>query len=57
MYRELMSTSESFGDESASLHSQLQFSYFEIKAGALSNTGLLTDDVRVKLILRSLRKV
>ena len=38
-----MSTPESFGDESASLHSKLQFRILKSKQlGALSNTGLLT---------------
>ena len=33
MYRELMSTPESFGDESASLHSKLQFRILKSKQG------------------------
>ena len=33
MCRELMLTPESFGDESASLHSQLQFCIFKSKQG------------------------
>ena len=52
MYRELMSTPESFGDESASFiidTFDIIISYFEIQAEALSNAGLLMR-VRLKLI-------